>query len=82
MAACTASARQPITGSVSRKIYYKNRAVFPDVIRNFEIEPGRSEVKAMIAIPAKAKPGNYVIELAVISPTTTVEKKLPFTVRK
>lgn len=81
-AACTASAQQPIKGSVSRKIDYKNRAVFQDITRDFEIKPGRSEVKAMVTIPAKAKPGNYVFDLAVISPTTTVEKKLPFLVRR
>ena len=81
-AACTSSDQQLIKGTLSRKIYYRGRAVFQDTTPNFEIKPGRWIVNAVVAIPLKVKLGNYDFELTISSPTTTVKKNLPFVVQK
>jgi hypothetical protein len=36
--------------------------VFEDIIRNFEVRPGKWSVDAFITIPEKAEPGPYSVE--------------------
>ena len=88
-AACTSSSDQRaiIKGSLSREISYKggrgSKVVVPlTTTPNFDIEPGKWVVNAIVQVPPKAKPGNYDFELTISSPMTTVKKNLPFMVYK
>lgn len=80
-AACTEQAK-PITGVLTRRIYYQNRLVFEDEKDNFELRPGKWDVTARIKTSPKAKPGDYRFQLSFSSPAASMTQDLPLPIRK
>jgi hypothetical protein len=61
-AMCPVEPSQVISGDLYRRIYYKGGVVFEDIVRGFEVRPGKWSVDAFITIPEKAELGPYSVE--------------------
>jgi len=60
---CPADKTQPETGTLTRRLLLKGRAVFVDQTRDFTLVPGRSAVDAFFLVPPAATPGTYLLEV-------------------
>ncbi len=80
-AVCTEQST-PISGVLTRRIYYQNRLVFENKTDDFELRPGKWKVSASIKTSPKAKPGNYDLQLTFSSPVTTITRNLPLVIQK
>ena len=61
-ALCPARARQPLVGTLRTRIAFGSSVVVDDSAA-FRAEPGRWAVDTFIALPPKAKPGAYQLEV-------------------
>lgn len=81
-AVCTPSDQKTIKGSLSRKLYYKNKVVFQDIKKDFELNSGKWDVTSFIEVDPKAQAGNYNFELTFSSPVATITRSAAFTAKR
>jgi hypothetical protein len=80
--ACVSDSSKPIKGTLSRKILVGGRLISQDVSKHVEVKSGEWANVAFIEIPPSAKPGDYNFRLSFSIPNITINKELPFAIKK
>ncbi len=80
-ALCPARAKQPLAGKLRTRIAFGGATVVDDTTE-FIAQPGRWAVDTFIALPPKAKPGAYQLEVTFIHAGGAIgfATKMPFSV--
>ena len=61
---CPAPGRAGLRGKLTRRVLSAGKAIWSDVVSDYELQPGRWSVDLFLTIPAKAEAGPYEFEVA------------------
>ena len=61
---CPAQGHGGLRGTLTRRVLSRGKAIWSDVARDYELQPGRWSVDLFLTIPVKAEAGPYEFEVA------------------
>jgi hypothetical protein len=79
-ATCLTASSAPQNGEIVRTVYYERQAIFRDRTK-YEFKPGTWTVDAFIRVSENARPGNYLVDTAIIYMGKTIGKIDTFQVK-
>lgn len=77
-AMCPVHPTDVVAGTLDTRIRYKGQVIVADVVKNYEIKPGRWIVDSLVHLPEKAETGVYSLEVDFQSPTLHMDERATF----
>jgi hypothetical protein len=79
---CPSPGRAGLRGTLTRRVLSRGKPIWSDVVRDYELQPGRWSVDLFLTIPAKAEAGLYDFEVAFQTSKLIFRDSKSFTVVK
>lgn len=79
---CPARGEAGLRGTLMRRVLFRGRAIWSDIARDYELQPGRWSVNLFLTIPGQAEAGPYEFELTFETNKVIFRDSKSFTVVK